>query len=136
MPHPPAAGNRVPARLIGDRPGCYAPAMPNTPTPVYEGRRENHAVTVTVDGEPLDPRFDLRRHSDGFEFGYGGSGPAQLALAILSHALGDDELARAHYQKFKFQVIGKLQQSPWRITQLEVRTWIASVLAARSEPTE
>lgn len=112
--------------------------MPDTPTSVYEGHRnpDSRVVTVTCDGELLDPRFDLRRHSDGFEYGYGGSGPAQLALAILSHALGDDELASAHYQKFKFQVIAKLQESLWRITQQEVRTWIAAVLAARPEPSE
>jgi len=37
----------------------------------------------------LDPRpsLQLRKHSpDGFEWSYGGSGPAQLALAILLHA--------------------------------------------------
>ena len=33
---------------------------------------------------PLDPRYDLRNHSPtGFAWGYGGSGPSQLALAIL-----------------------------------------------------
>ncbi len=123
--------------MIAGRIDCYAPRVPNTPAPVYEGRRDDHhRVTVTCDGDPLDPRFDLRRHSDGFEFGYGGSGPAQLALAILSHALGDDELASAHYQKFKFQVIAKLQESSWRITQQEVRSWIAGVLADREEPAE
>ncbi len=34
---------------------------------------------------PLGPRLDLANHSpDGFSWGYGGSGPAQLALAILA----------------------------------------------------
>ena len=104
--------------------------MSNTPSRTYEGHRaDDHTVTVTCDGVPLDPRFDLRRHSDAYEFGYGGSGPAQLALALLSHALGDDELASAHYQKFKFQIIAKLQESPWRISQSEVRSWIADLLA-------
>lgn len=52
----------------------------------YVGRRSDEGVEVTVDGKPLDPRFDLMRHSpDGFEYGYGGSGPAQLALALLAH---------------------------------------------------
>lgn len=33
----------------------------------------------------LDPRFDIRKHSpDGFAWGYGGSGPAQLALALVA----------------------------------------------------
>ena len=43
-------------------------------------------VLVTVDGDPLDWRASLavRSHSPtGPAWGYGGSGPAQLALAIL-----------------------------------------------------
>ena len=37
---------------------------------------------------------DLVNHSpDGTEWGYAGSGPAQLALALLAHALADDALA-------------------------------------------
>ena len=53
---------------------------------LYRGRRESDRCVVTVvleSGieEPLDPRFDLRRHSpDGFNWGYCGSGPAQLAV--------------------------------------------------------
>ena len=48
----------------------------------YQGKRTGYAVDVTVDGRALDPRFDLWNHSPtGFEWGYGGSGPAQLALA-------------------------------------------------------
>ena len=42
-------------------------------------------VRVTVDGRPLDPRLDLRVLSaSGFEWGYDGGGPGQLALAILA----------------------------------------------------
>ncbi|HMF28341.1 MAG TPA: DUF6166 domain-containing protein, partial [Candidatus Cybelea sp.] len=45
-------------------------------------------VMVTEPGKPdyeLPLRLDLYNHSpDGFEIGYGGSGPAQLALAILA----------------------------------------------------
>lgn len=51
---------------------------------VYEGQRTEDDVRVTVNGRKLNPRNDLCNHSpDGFEWGYGGSGPAQLALAIL-----------------------------------------------------
>ena len=60
----------------------------------YEGRREGYAVIVTVDGRRLNPRLDLWNHSPtGFEWGYGGSGPAQLALAILADHLRDNETA-------------------------------------------
>lgn len=50
--------------------------------------------------EDLDPRLDVRNHSPtGFEWGYAGSGPAQLALALLTDALGDEERAKSLYQR-------------------------------------
>jgi len=33
-------------------------------------------------------RLEIRKHSDGFEWNYSGSGPAQLALAILADFIG------------------------------------------------
>uniref|UniRef100_UPI003AF96E02 DUF6166 domain-containing protein n=2 Tax=Thiolapillus sp. TaxID=2017437 RepID=UPI003AF96E02 len=43
-------------------------------------------------GEPLNPRFDLANKSPtGFSWGYRGSGPAQLALAILADYLRDEQ---------------------------------------------
>ena len=102
---------------------------------LYEGARsEDGIVEVNVDGQPLNPRLDLRSHSPtGFEFGYGGSGPAQLALAILADALGDDELAQQHYQRFKFEKIRRIDEPWWLMTQAEVRHWIARELE-RSQP--
>ena len=61
----------------------------------YTGwRDERHLVVVKVTepGKPdydLPLRLDLYNHSpDGFEIGYSGSGPAQLALAIVADAIG------------------------------------------------
>ena len=56
----------------------------------YEGRRgKDGTCFVTVDGRNLDLRLDLFNHSPtGFEWGYAGSGPAQLALALLADMLG------------------------------------------------
>ena len=65
--------------------------------PFYRGNPADGRFVVTVvedDGRirSLDPRRDLRNHSPtGYAWGYSGSGPAQLALAILCDALGDDE---------------------------------------------
>jgi len=57
--------------------------------------------------QPLPPRNDLCDHSPtGFAWGYGGSGPAQLALAILADVY-DDEFALANYQQFKWDVVAK-----------------------------
>ena len=53
--------------------------------------------------------------SDGFNWGYGGSGPSQLALALALELTDDEEVALAHYQKFKRDVIAKLPQEDFII---------------------
>ena len=87
----------------------------------YEGRREGYAVIVTVNGVPLNPRLDLYNHSPtGFEWGYGGSVPAQLALAILANHFGDDRQALAIYQSFKRVVVAGLPEPGWTLTSRDV----------------
>jgi hypothetical protein len=87
----------------------------------YEGRREGHAVIVTVDGRKLNPRLDLWNHSPtGFEWGYGGSGPAQLALAILADHLGDDTEAFNFHHRFKWAVIAELPGRGWALTSRDI----------------
>ncbi len=62
---------------------------------VYEGGRSLEGAVVTVDGRPLDPRFDLKLFSPmGFEWTYEGDGPRQLAQALLADHLGDDQKRR------------------------------------------
>jgi Family of unknown function (DUF6166) len=58
----------------------------------------------------LDASLKIVNHSPtGFNWGYEGSGPAQLALAIcLEHLNGDKQYALAVYQEFKSMVISKL----------------------------
>jgi len=52
----------------------------------YWGIRTAAGSVVSVNGQPLSPRHDLRNHSpDGFEGD--GSAPAQLALPILADQL-------------------------------------------------
>ena len=75
----------------------------------------------TAPRRDLSLRLDLRNHSPtGFEWGYGGSGPAQLALALLADACANDQIAMAHYQEFKWSVVSKLDD-PWKMTDLEIR---------------
>lgn len=78
---------------------------------VYEGFPDG-TVLVHFNGSsvPLKPRLDLANHSpDGFTWGYRGSGPSQLALAILADAFPDDEpFALEFYQFFKEAVIARL----------------------------
>jgi hypothetical protein len=81
---------------------------------------------VWVDGEPLDPvpSQGVWNHSpDGFNWGYAGSGPAQLALALLLKAgLSPQRAVRLH-QEFKFAVIARLPQDSFAI-EFDVADWV------------
>jgi hypothetical protein len=81
---------------------------------------------VRVDGRVLDPARSQRvfNHSpDGFAWGYGGSGPAQLALAILLAAgLSENEAVRLH-QDFKWAFIAPLERARFTI-DVDVQAWV------------
>ncbi len=98
---------------------------------VYHGRRTEHgcAVDVEEDGECtlLDLRRDLRLHSSETNWGYGGSGPAQLALALAADVLGDDEKALDVYQRLKFKLVGGLPHEGWVLTEAQVRATIETI---------
>lgn len=95
---------------------------------VYRGRRDPTApvgeeVEVTVNGKPLGKRYDLLSASpSGFEYGYRGSGPAQLAIAMLAHAY-DDEFACEYYQQFKREVVAALPEDGWTLTTEDLDKW-------------
>jgi hypothetical protein len=96
----------------------------------YQGIRtaEGCRVVVLEDGKParpLDPRLDLRNHSaTGFEWGYGGSGPAQLALALAADLLKDDVQAQKVYQRLKFKLVGGLPNHGWELAEDRLRAGI------------
>lgn len=76
----------------------------------------------TTDRRVLEHRRNHRSHSPtGFAWGYGGSGPAELAHAIVKDITGDPNPHPAVYQQFKFDVIAGLPDAGWRLTETEVR---------------
>jgi Family of unknown function (DUF6166) len=78
---------------------------------MYTGTITNEDRVVRRFGEAstLNPRYDLvNRSPTGFCWGYNGSGPAQLALAILCDYLKNDKEALLLYQDFKSLVIARL----------------------------
>lgn len=97
----------------------------------YHGKRsaldqlENEVWVVTdLKRADLPLCLDIRNHSPtGFEWGYAGSGPAQLALAILAHATGQTT-ALKHYMAFKNEVIARLPKAGWSITHNQVLDFI------------
>ena len=61
---------------------------------------------------PIEKSLKLQSHSPtGFEYGYNGSGPAQLALAILLDYTERENFSLKHYQEFKRKVISKLDRN-------------------------
>jgi hypothetical protein len=100
------------------------------PHNLYRGLRLNGLSLVQKNGAPFDPQrsLALRNHSPaGFEWGYGGSGPSQLALAILVEELDDDELALELYQDFKLNVIANLAPAGWSLTSADVEEWLGGI---------
>ena len=96
---------------------------------VYVGyRRRGDAIVEKRPGqERLTPErsLELVNHSpSGFEWGYGGSGPAQLALALLLDYTGDEAVALDHYQELKTEVVSQLacagSEGRWRLTASEI----------------
>ncbi len=101
---------------------------------VYRGRRlADGRVEVTVDGRPL--RHVALHSPTGFEWGYGGSGPADLALSILADHLGENPSRRdldagrsrawQLHQEFKWAFIAPLERkSDWVILGSEIEAWL------------
>jgi hypothetical protein len=109
---------------------------------VYEVRRDGEGgpVIATVNGAPLP---HIVWHSPtGFEMGYGGSGPADLALSILADHLGEQPteqtmrhttpLCWKYHQAFKFAFVA-LNRDFLRITTAEIAAWLKRERAERED---
>lgn len=64
----------------------------------------------------------------GFEYGYGGSGPSDLARSIIGHMLVTNDPPPALYQAFKWDKIAPLDRSvdTHAFTYEELDEWIAA----------
>ena len=94
---------------------------------MFKGQRQNQGVIVFHNKEILSPKESqkLVNHSPtGFEWGYCGSGPAQLSLAILLSHTKDQHLALDMYNKFLFDVISKIHSTDWEISNKKIEDWI------------
>jgi hypothetical protein len=78
---------------------------------------------------PVGPSLKLRNHSpSGFSWGYGGSGPSQLALAILLDYLGDRERALRLYQRFKLLTTARWDgDANWKLTGSQIDDIVAEL---------
>ena len=87
---------------------------------------DGEAGTVFVDGHYLSPRDSQKiyNHSpDGFAWGYGGSGPAQLALAILMEFTSVTKEVHL-YQDFKSEHVARWPMGKDFEVKIDIAGWI------------
>jgi len=93
---------------------------------LYRGKREKtheYEVSITINKEPL--RHIVKHSPTGMEWGYGGSGPSDLALSILNNYFEDDlDKALDIYQAFKFDKITLMNKWEWILGKVEIDEWI------------
>ena len=83
---------------------------------------------VYINGQFLTPVRSQKIHNhspNGFSWGYGGSGPAQLALAILLE-LTNGETAIELYQEFKWDMVATLPQDDFELPIEKVTQWLCA----------
>ncbi|AEN07616.1 DUF6166 domain-containing protein [Halorubrum lacusprofundi] len=101
---------------------------------VYVGYRQSGQAIV--EKRPGNERlttvrsFTLVNHSpSGFEWGYGGSGPAQLACALLLDYTDNESVAHQHYITFRNEVVSQLScDGPadcWHLTGDDIEAALA-----------
>ena len=101
-------------------------------------RIEVNTVGATLEGSlrtlsPV-PSQKLWNHSpDGFSWGYSGSGPAQLALALLYDVTEDKEIAVRLHQDFKREYVTAWGDT-WEITDFQIQSWVDRQNIAASTP--
>ena len=97
---------------------------------VYRGSRSGYdrQVVVIEGGASADlspePSQEIVNHSpDGFNLGYSGSGPAQLALGLLLDVTENREIASRYYQLFKADAVAQFGEN-WEISEVAILRWL------------
>ncbi len=95
-----------------------------------DARGTAHASMGTPGGAPL---HHVVRHSPtGIEWGYGGSGPSDLALSVLT-AVASADAAERHYRALVAEVVSRAPKSGGVLRAAHLRAWLCSQEAASQE---
>lgn len=106
----------------------------------FRGYRDsaNHAVVVVSSAGARSKKLPLYlrvlNHSpSGFEWGYSGSGPAQLALAILLNSFPEEskDWAIRLHQFFKARIVASLPRTGWTLTSDEIKKAVDAIVKER-----
>jgi hypothetical protein len=82
-------------------------------------KRKNGEACVNI------PHWLIYHSPTGFEWGYSGSGPADLALNIVAALIGENVAReRGIYQEFKRKFISEMPREGGTIYKADVITWL------------
>ena len=100
---------------------------------IFRGKKteNDRIVEIEQDGNvsllPLGPSLEIADPSpDGFNWGYNGSGSAQLSLGILYEVTSNAKLALEYYPFFKSDHVSRWGEH-WEMSEREVREWLRAV---------
>ena len=97
---------------------------------LFRGDYNQESFSVTYDDVPLELYLEHVNHSPcGFAWGYEGSGPSQLAFAMLYETTSNLQLSLGLYQQFKREYVARLpREESWQIPTWEIMSWIKDKL--------
>jgi hypothetical protein len=111
-------------------------------TKIYQGQRPldeqiGDCRVFVIQGETVRSLDQVGYHADGFEWGYGGSGPADTALSILADYFGErpdlnelhagDSQSWQYHQQFKRDFIAGADQAGFTITSEQITRWLQEI---------
>ena len=124
----PSTSNRVQAEALAN--------CPDDSVEYVGFRVDGRAIVLNLsEHRRLSPDWslDVINHSpSGFEWGYAGSGPAQLACGLLLDYYDDAQIARKHYIAFRNRVISQFEcdgpAACWHLTGEEIDAAMATII--------
>ncbi len=100
-------------------------------------RRIGGCRVYVIEGDKARPLYHVKYHSDAFEWGYGGSGPADTSLSILADYFGEKRLNRKQiergesrawqwHQPFKWArfAVAPADHTGFTITEEQITEWL------------
>jgi hypothetical protein len=102
---------------------------------LYRGEPPGTVIVSLPSGCVRSLHHVVLHSPSGFAWGYGGSGPADLALSILCDVFGErprikrlfwgDFLAHNHYQQFKWEFVATWPSDQnWEVSSVAILEWL------------
>ncbi|WP_139234514.1 DUF6166 domain-containing protein [Alicyclobacillus macrosporangiidus] len=100
----------------------------------YVGMRTKQGLIINevIGGRQVPLKHQVLHSPTGMEWGYGGSGPADLAYSILC-TVTDPETAERYHKEFKWDFVAGFDRDRWELDRHQVESWLAERLAERLE---